>query len=109
MSLAPVRVDLTGTALDSEAARTRLQPNIFQIAAGRDEAVILLAAQSLGPSRPTEEAVAFFQDIILDQFERLLAQENEDPQQDSPANRFIKGVEQALNASGFTTVACRCE
>lgn len=105
LSLAPIRVDLASTELDSEEGRSRQLPTVFQVAVGNDREMILAAAQRL-LSQPPDDIILLVKDIVLDEYERLLAQESDGPSQDSPANRFIEGVEQALIPIGLTILAC---
>lgn len=104
--LAPFRMDFTGTQLDTGPARSLQLANVFQIAVGTDREMILLAGQRLSALLPSESIRVVIRDIVLDELERVLAQQNEESE-DSPANRFIDGVEEALNTIGFTIVACR--
>ncbi len=108
LSLAPIRVDLAGTKLDSEEGRSRQLPTVFQVAIGNDREMILAAAQRLLSKHP-DDIILLVKDIVLDEYERLLAQDSDGPSQDSPANRFIEGVEQALTPIGLTILACRSE
>jgi uncharacterized membrane protein YqiK len=105
LSLAPIRVDLAGTRLDSEEGRSRQLPTVFQVAIGNDREMILAAAQRLLSKHP-DDIILLVKDVVLDEYERLLAQESDGPSQDSPANRFIEGVEQALTPIGLTILAC---
>ena len=106
--LVPIHVDMRQSALSDEAARVRQLPNVFQIAVGRDEPMVLKAARWLG-AKPWAEVVVLLEDIILDEFERLLAQENEAADQGPAAKRFLDGLEETLSEWGFTVVASQRE
>lgn len=104
LSLAVERIDLAGTQLDSGQAHLLQLPNVFQVAVGAEREMIVLAAQRFPAS---EYGNVLIRDIILDEYERLLVQLDDSTSQDSPANRFIDGIEEALNAIGLTIIACR--
>ena len=103
MNLAAHRFDLSGTQLDSDQARSLQLPNIFQVAIGQEEEMLHSAAQRLNLSQGYDLLV---KDIIFDEYERLLAQLDNSASEDSPANRFIEGIEEALNKVGLTIIAC---
>lgn len=106
LSLAPLRVDLTGTRLDSDAARDRNLPCVFQIAVPNNYDLILAAAERLIDLAP-EDIILLVTDVVYDEYERLLAHQNEDTSQDAPATRFLSAIEENLNRLGLTVVSSR--
>ena len=107
MNLAVQRFDLSGTQLDSNQAQSLQLPNVFLIAVGQEEEMIRCAAMRLNQRLNNPETYNLLvKDIIFDEYERLLAQLDDGTSEDTPANRFIEGVEEALNAVGLTIIAC---
>ena len=108
MNLAAHRFDLSGTQLDSDQARSLQLPKIFLIAVGQEREMIRCAAMRLNQRLNNPETYDLLvKDIIFDEYERLLAQLDNSASEDSPANRFIEGIEEALNTLGLTIIACR--
>ena len=108
VNLAVHRFDLTGTKLNSDQARCLQLPNVFLIAVGQEEELIRCAAMRLNQRLNNPEIYDLLvKDIVFDEYERLLAQLDDNPSGDSPANRFIDGVEEALNTVGLTIVSCQ--
>ena len=92
------------TRPDSEQAQPLQLPNVFQIAIGSDREMVILAAQRFLRCEGHELLI---KDIIFDEYERLLAQLDNTSSEATPANRFIEGIEEALNTVGLTIIACR--
>lgn len=108
VNLAVHRFELTGTQLNSDQARSLQLPNVFLIAVGQEEDLIRRAAMRLNQRLNNPEVCDLLvKDIVFAEYERLLSQLNDNPSGDSPATRFIDGIEEALNTVGLTIVSCQ--
>jgi uncharacterized membrane protein YqiK len=108
MNLAVHRFELAGTQLDSDQARAMQLPNVFLIAVGQKDELLRRAAMRLNQRLTNPEVYdQLVRDIIFDEYERLIAQMDNAVSEDTLANRFIEGVEEALNTVGLTIIACR--
>jgi hypothetical protein len=56
---------------------------------------------------PREDVILSAQDLISADLDSFLAQENDEPSEDSPADWLVKQVEEGLNAVGLTIAVFR--
>lgn len=106
LSLAPVRIDLTGTKLDAEPAVSLQLPNLFQVEVINAHDAIVVAAQRL-TSMSSDEVRLLAEDLVLGTLDRFLATPDDESSQDSPADRFVLQVEETLNSAGLRLAAAR--